>query len=84
MLGQAEDKQMGGRGRRAMLSSVLVIATVLHIRSVVGDSRSEVVDIQPCSVATGVVSRSLSITYSLNGNFSLCPDPSYQVRWATS
>jgi hypothetical protein len=79
MLGQAEDKQMGGRGRRAMLSSVLVIATVLHIRSVVGDSRSEVVDIQPCSVATGVVSRSLSITYSLNGNFSLCPDPSYQA-----
>ena len=67
-----------------MLFSALVIATVLHIRSVVGDSKSGVVDIQPCSVATGVVSRSLSIAYSLNGNFSLCPDQSYQVRWATS
>ena len=59
-----------------MLSSVLVVVSLVQVGSVVGDSRSEMVEIQPCSVTTGVVSRDVSITYSLTGNFSLCPDNS--------
>ena len=53
---------------------ILVVVSVWQVRSAIKDCKSDVVDILPCSVRKGVVSRSDSITYSIVSNFSLCND----------
>ena len=65
-----------------MRSCVLAVAVALAVGGV---AATEVVEVQPCSVQSGVVSSNVSITFSLTGNFSLCDgNTSYQVSRSPS
>lgn len=50
----------------------LVSACAYLCISVVEGAQLQVVEIQPCSVISGTVSDSYSITYAVHANFSLC------------
>lgn len=54
------------------LDTALVFACACLCISIVEGAQLQVVDIQPCSPASGTVSDGYSITYAVHANFSLC------------
>lgn len=51
---------------------VLAVVCTSLCSDIVEGAQLQVVDIQPCSITSGTVSRDDSITYSVQANFSLC------------